>query len=142
MGEAMLSRRRAARYLAMGVACVGVLMLHGCLGWGDMFAERRAIGSKYYLMEGENPNPEHHDFYLFERGNDVSVAGPLACIGWDSDYILLRAANDPTSWTLLAVDPQRLAVPASVEDRKKMAERLSRSLKIETPQQAWRRAER
>lgn len=76
--------------------------LAGCLGWGDMFAPRRPIAGNYYLMQGEGAEA----LYLFVRGNESSVAGPLHRIGWNHQYIIYTDDNKPSEWNVIAVREQ------------------------------------
>jgi hypothetical protein len=73
--------------------------LSGCIGWGDMFAPKRPIAGDYYLMQGEAAEA----LYLFVRGNQSSIAGPLHRIGWDRQHIIYTDDNKPTEWNVIAV---------------------------------------
>jgi hypothetical protein len=76
--------------------------LIGCLGWGDMFGEKRHIAGDYFLMEGEQNSTD--DLYLFTRNSAASVAGPLKRIGWNSQYIIFTDANWPVPWNVMDVN--------------------------------------
>jgi hypothetical protein len=72
--------RRFAGFVALSTL---FLALAGCMGWGDIFAERREISGDYFLMQGEmNPNDE---IYIFVKGNSGSIAGYIHQIGWNEE---------------------------------------------------------
>jgi hypothetical protein len=86
--------------LAMGVLLF-VLPLTGCLGWGDLFQEKRFIAGNYFLMESDLNTTD--DLYLFTGDNSVSIAGPLNRIGWNQQYIVFTNAGFPKQWNIITV---------------------------------------
>jgi len=82
----------------MGVLLL-LLPLTGCLGWGDLFQEKRFIAGDYFLMESDRNTTD--DLYLFTGDNTVSIAGPLSYIGWNQQYIIFIDARFPAPGTSL-----------------------------------------
>src|SRR5271170_8033463 len=101
-GEGKL-RQTALRHpanLAMGVILF-LLPLTGCLGWGDLFQEKRFIAGDYFLMESDLNTTD--DLYLFVGDRSESVAGPLNRMGWNQRYIVFTDARFPTQWKVITV---------------------------------------
>jgi hypothetical protein len=78
--------RRCAGLVALATF---LFALAGCMGWRDIFAEKRHVSGDYFLMQGEmNPTDE---IYLFAKGRSGSVAGYIHQMGWSRQFIIFTA---------------------------------------------------
>ena len=55
---------------------VALSLMSGCMGLGDLFAQRRTIAGDFRLQRFEGG-----DLYLMVSGESGSVAGPISRIG-------------------------------------------------------------
>jgi len=117
--------------LALVMAAV---LLQSCLGWGDMFAQKRTVVGDYFMMTGEGDEPE---YYLLRRGQSVSTAGPLRSIGWDQSFILTQDAANPGGWGVFALDAARYPVPTNAAQRGELILRLKRTIRLRSPAEVW-----
>jgi hypothetical protein len=111
------------------------LFLTGCMGWADMFRERRSIAGEYYLMEGEEGTAD--EIFLLRGHDTVSVAGPLKRIGWDEKYIIFTDANNPSPWNVVAVKEKSKFTITEIERTK---DSRFQQIPIGSATQAWQKA--
>ena len=111
--------------------------LNGCLGWFDIFAERRALSGTYSLMQGEG-YPDS-GLFVMEKGRSGSVTGSLHEIGWNQAYILFTDDNWPTRWTVIDVAAHQVL---KVTESQRVADDRFRGITILTPKDAWIAAKR
>jgi hypothetical protein len=111
------------------------LALTGCLGWGAIFAEQRALSGDYSLIQGEG----NGSVYLMVKGRSGSVAGPLHEIGWSQRYIVFTDDNWPTRWSVMDVAAHQMF---KLPDSQRMIDDRFKGIKIISPQDAWTAAKR
>lgn len=107
--------------------------LAGCLGWGDMFAPKRAIAGDYFLMEGDTSE----GLYLFVRGNNSSVTGDLHQIGWSRQYIIYTDDNKPNEWNVIGVKQHS---QFTINEIQRAQDPRFQQIVIDSPPKAWERA--
>lgn len=128
-------RMKASPRLGVSGVIFLLVPLVGCLGFFDMFGEKRVIAGDYFLMEGEQNTTD--DLYLFAGDSDRGVAGPLNRIGWDQKYIIFTAANAPTQWNVITVKEHR---EFTVTDNQRTQDSRLQQIAISSPSEAWQRA--
>ncbi|MGB8521461.1 MAG: hypothetical protein WCD43_00715 [Candidatus Acidiferrales bacterium] len=126
-GVKSLARSRVVAVLFLFVP------LSGCMGWGDMFAPRRPIAGDYYLMQGEAAEA----LYLFVRGNQSSIAGPVHRIGWNHQYIIYTDDNKPTEWNVIAVKEH---TPFTINDVQRAQDSRFQQIVILSWSDAWEKS--
>ena len=124
-------KRHALPALTLTLAAI---LLQSCVGWGDMFAEKRTLVGSYFMMTGERDEP---NYYLFRRGQSGSVTGPLRAIGWDQSFILTQDDGSPGGWAVFALDPRRNHVPTDAAQRSELIARLRRTMRLRSPGEVW-----
>jgi hypothetical protein len=118
----------------VGVLCL-LAPLIGCMGWGDMFREKRPIAGDYFLMEGEQDSTD--DLYLFTGNSAASVAGPLNRIGWNPQYIIFTDANWPVQWNVMDVNKH---IRFTITDTQRTQDPRFQQIDVGSTSQAWQRA--
>lgn len=98
-----------------------------------MFAPRRPIAGNYYLIQGD----EAEALYLFVRGNQSSIAGPLHRIGWNQQYIIYTDDNKPTEWNVIAV---REHGQFTIDDVQRAQDSRFQQIAIVSQSEAWEKA--
>jgi hypothetical protein len=112
-----------------------LLPLTGCLGWGDLFQEKRFIAGDYFLMESDRNTTD--DLYLFTGDNTVSIAGPLNRIGWNQQYIIFTDANHPAQWNVITVKEHR---ESKITDTQRTQDSRFQHIILGSASEAWQRA--
>ena len=120
---------------AIILTLIAPLMLQSCVGWGDMFAEKRTVVGEYFLMTSEDSGQSK--YYLFEKGKSGSITGPLNSIGWNEKYILSQEEDKPDSWVIFAVDSRRSPLPADPAQRNQLQRELISSIRLRSPAEVW-----
>lgn len=120
---------------AVALVFVALLMMQGCVGWGDMFAEKRTVVGDYFLMTSEDGGPTK--YFLFRKGKSGSITGPLDSIGWNQKYILVQEEDKRNSWAVFALDPQRSPIPADAVQRSQLQRDLISSIRVRSPAEVW-----
>jgi len=126
--------RRFSGFIALSML---FLALAGCVGWGDIFAEKREISDDYFLMQGEmNPKDE---IYLFVKGNSVSIAGYIHQIGWSEEYIIFTDQNWPKPWNVIEVHNRK---KFTISDGQLTTDKRFSQIQLMSPASAWKKAKR
>ena len=136
-GEDKLGRpaiSQHSRNPVMGVLLL-ILPLTGCLGWGDLFQEKRFIAGDYFLMESDRNTTD--DLYLFTGNNTVSIAGQLNRIGWNQQYIIFTDANQPAQWKVITVKEHR---ESKITDTQRAQDSRFQHIILVSTSEAWQRA--
>ena len=112
-----------------------LLPLTGCLGWGDLFQEKRFIAGDYFLMESDRNTTD--DLYLFTDGNSRSIAGPLDRIGWNQQYIVFVDARFPMQWNAITVKEHS---ESKITDTQRTQDARFEHIVVGSPSEAWQLA--
>jgi hypothetical protein len=120
--------------IGMGVLLL-LLPLTGCLGWGDLFQEKRFIAGDYFLMESDRNTTD--DLYLFTGDNSGSIAGPLNRIGWNQQYIVFTNARLPTQWNVITVKDHS---EFNITDTQRTEDARFRKIIVGSASEAWQRS--
>jgi hypothetical protein len=126
-----ISRRCAGLFALLAFP----LALAGCMGWGDIFAEKRTTSGDYFMMQGGmNPNDE---IYLFVKGNSSSIAGYIHQIGWSQEYIIFTDQNWPKPWNVIDVHDHR---KFTISDSERTSDKRFSKIQLMSPANAWKNA--
>ncbi len=137
-----MAPKRLERILSIAtiiVVCFALgLLLNSCVGWGDVFAERRAIVGSYFLMTSDGSGTPQ--YYLFVRGRSGGIAGAIKAIGWSREYILVQTDSFERGWVIFPIDPRQYPVPTNEADLARLEQSLVKSIKLRSPEEVWRDA--
>jgi hypothetical protein len=108
------------------------LALNGCLGWFDIFADRRPLSGTYSLMQGEGD--PGNGLFVMKKGGAISIAGPLHEIGWNQTYILFTDDNWPMRWSVIDVASDKVL---KITENQRVADDRFKGIDILTSKDAW-----
>jgi len=106
-----LNRKNA---LALSATLLVTIVLQGCIGAGDMFAEKRNVVGDYFLMTDEG---DGRSYFLFRKGHSGSITGSLGAIGWNKEFTLAEDSGMPEGWAIFAISPQHESALADPKRR-------------------------
>jgi hypothetical protein len=87
--------------------------LAGCIGFGDLFAEKHSLAGDYYLMQREvSPS----DVYLFVGHESTSIAGPLHQNWVESGLHPFTNGNRLQAWNLINVNGHRITTITEAQE--------------------------